>query len=315
MSFYVSRGQQAVANRYGIYIAGVDGTGMRAILTSATRQLTHPRVSPDRNLVAFTRYTIPGADGLAKEADGYLGSEVCTCAIDGSDVRVVVPPGPTELNVCTSWWAGQHEVVHLHIDPFSRVYQIRAVDRRTLAIRVLPTPAGLNVSDPSLRDGRITFSVKAAPDPLWIMNADGGAARQITSPTGAGSSGGLNFGDYDSQISPDGERVAFMRWMGGWFSIHVLELSTGVVTLLSPQTGTISEGLPTWSPDGRRIAFVRFDLTNLVGENSGIFTMARDGSDRQRIPVPFGLFPSFPCYLPGDGSRVSFNAENYMMNV
>ena len=41
---------------FGIYIATLDGKNVHCLISDSTRQMTHPRVSPDGALITFTRY-------------------------------------------------------------------------------------------------------------------------------------------------------------------------------------------------------------------------------------------------------------------
>ena len=62
---------------------------------------------------------------------------------------------------------------------------------------------------------------------------------------------------------------------------------------------------------GRRISSWHVNTEDL--KRSGLDTMAADGTDRQRIPLPGGHFYTMPAYFPGEGSgpnaRIIFSAE------
>lgn len=103
-------------------------------------------------------------------------------------------------------------------------------------------------------DGRqITFNRGSAPG-LWIANADGSGARQITS--GAY--------DYYPRWSPDGARIAFQTEpIDGSPSRRI-----GVVDATGANRRVLTSGLiderPMWSPDSHLIAFEKQVLVNGV---------------------------------------------------
>src|SRR5437667_4448924 len=96
-------------------------------------------------------------------------------------------------------------------------------------------------------DGRsVLFTVATSDLPrakrttrVWIMDADGANARELT------------HGDSDSSpsFSPDGKTVAFVR--SG--NLHLLPLAGGEARQLTTVSTGVSD--PLWSPDGKWIAF------------------------------------------------------------
>ncbi|GHB38295.1 amidohydrolase [Streptomyces xanthochromogenes] len=127
------------------------------------------------------------------------------------------------------------------------------------------TPAGLEPTRPvHAPDGElIAFSAyQGGTYHIWTMRPDGSEVRQRTEGP---------WDDRGPAWSPDGTRIAFSSERGGDpvagspYRIHVLDLRTGRATRLtglSGQDGPLQDGPfedfdPTWSPDGRRILFVR----------------------------------------------------------
>ncbi|MYV96051.1 amidohydrolase family protein [Streptomyces sp. SID1034] len=127
------------------------------------------------------------------------------------------------------------------------------------------TPAGLEPTRPvHAADGElIAFSAyQGGTYHIWTMRPDGSEVRQRTEGP---------WDDRGPAWSPDGTRIAFSSERGGDpvagspYRIHVLDLRTGRstrLTGLSGQDGPLQDGPfedfdPTWSPDGRRILFVR----------------------------------------------------------
>ncbi len=116
-------------------------------------------------------------------------------------------------------------------------------DLASLAVPEQPaiSPDGADIAYVLRRvDDRIDRDVRA----LWLVSADGGAARPLTR------------GDADTAPawSPDGTLLAFLRAQDGPPQIWVLHRSGGEpeqVTRLAQGAGA-----PSWSPDGASIAFV-----------------------------------------------------------
>ena len=128
-------------------------------------------------------------------------------------------------------------------------------------------------------------------------------------------------GDYDfyhaPSISPDGRTIAYLKYRHGgifWNSFH-WEVATSALDGSGEQTLTDfgSElsgrfGAPSWSPDGRLIAFVHAER---------IYTITSDGWELSPIPrLPDSPSASFVGeYVPGplewspDGTRLAFRGR------
>lgn len=138
------------------------------------------------------------------------------------------------------------------------------------------SPDGETLCFQSYRDGNFH---------VWTIRADGSEPRQWTSGP---------FDHREMRFSPDGQRLAFASdRSGARYAIHVLDLSTGEIAAL-PGERHWQESEPSWSPDGRSIAFVadgsRLIVTTLDGDGGERFGVARS-TDRLR---PSGLHaPSF----------------------
>jgi Tol biopolymer transport system component len=113
--------------------------------------------------------------------------------------------------------------------------------------------------------------------------------------------------------SPDGRRIAFVSLrdtpLGKWGlapgSLYLMDFDpvAGVAGDLFRLTdGTNHDGWPTWSPDGRRIAF----HSGSDGERD-IWVINRDGSGRTQLTDSRGD-DAYPAWSP-DGSSIAFTSK------
>lgn len=103
------------------------------------------------------------------------------------------------------------------------------------------TSGGGNTPAWSPDETRIAY---AADDSIWIVSVSGGAPRKLTN-------GG------DPAWSRDGKWIAFASNRAGNADIWVIAATGG--TAVRVTTDPAPEHDPTWSPDGRSIAYTRID--------------------------------------------------------
>lgn len=113
---------------------------------------------------------------------------------------------------------------------------------------------------------------------LSFVNPDGtGLQREVAS---------LPSGGWSLVWSPDGSRLAFSDWENSSFGdrpgrpgqIFVINADGSGLRQI---TNDGDNRWPTWSPDGSRIAFVRYPGVNAPGGT--LYTMASDGTDVQEV--------------------------------
>ena len=128
---------------------------------------------------------------------------------------------------------------------------------------------------------------------LFTMDADGGGVEQLTSEPQASWA-------FWPAWSPDGSSITCVSSQGGVVGIHVVDVASGGMRLLSPEGGESS-----WSPDGARIAYTVVDTT---GDFSHIWVMAADGSGARQLTFA-EVWDRTPTWSP-EGTRIAFARQS-----
>ena len=126
----------------------------------------------------------------------------------------------------------------------------------------------------------------------------------LSTPTTISANLGIStrFGVY-GDLSPDGTQLVYTYCVKreGEFEIAVVNLETNKQLRLTENL--FLDHYPVWSPDGKRIAFVSDDENTW---RSGLYTMAADGTEVQRLtPSEEGIELAPPVWSP-DGERLAF---------
>jgi Tol biopolymer transport system component len=129
---------------------------------------------------------------------------------------------------------------------------------------------------------------------LWVMNADGSGATQITHLDGTA---------FDPTWSPDGRQVAFVHGDDSTDGIVIANADGSGTPTVLPGTAPDDDS-PAWSPDGTRIAFRHFDSGD---SNEQIWVSDVSGANRMPLDIPPdpGLDDADPTWSP-DGASVYF---------
>jgi Tol biopolymer transport system component len=175
-------------------------------------------------------------------------------------------------------------------------------------------------------DGRrIAFVITTR---LYVANADGSGRRTLARVEGSGDNNSLAW-------SPDGQKLLFVKGFGAaplcatCSRLYVLNADGSGLRDLTRNLGGSVPGAgppspanqrgpasdPVWSPDGRKIAFVRLNTRH------GVYVINADGSAvRNLTPRPRGAAYAAPAWSP-DGRKITFtserdgNSEIYLMNA
>ena len=162
-----------------------------------------------------------------------------------------------------------------------------AVDRSTQPDTASPALAARSSGLAGAAKQRIAFtSTLCCPGPrsggLFVVNADGSGLRKLTAVAWAMPS-----------WSSDGQKLAFVGFVGGRSSVSVMSVDGSAPRLLARDAVA-----PAWSPDGRRIAFL-----HLAPAGWDVYVMNTDGSGQRRLARNAWL--AAPAWSPA-GQKIAF---------
>lgn len=150
---------------------------------------------------------------------------------------------------------------------------------------------------------------------LWVVGADGGAARHLTMHEKH---------DYNPVFSPDGKSIAFDSNRHGSYDVYVIPFEGGKPTRLTYDSGT--DQVTGWSPDGRNILFASNRGTDYPFR-AELYLMPATGGPARQISVFEGREGTYSpdgkhiAYVRGPGAwyrksyRGSANDDIWIMNA
>lgn len=203
-------------------------------------------ISPDGTQLAVS-------DGSAPDHN----SRVKVLPIAGGEPRLVTPTGP-------SYWHGWSPDGKTLAFVGERggnfdVYTIPAAGGPETR---LTTAAGLDDGPEYTPDGRYLYfnSVRSGHMQIWRMKTDGSGQEQVTKDA---------TNDWFPHIAPDGKQMVYVQYApdveghpgGQDVEVRLMNLADGSVkTLAKLWGGQGTMNVPSWSPDGARVAFVSYEM-------------------------------------------------------
>ncbi|MCC6930779.1 MAG: S9 family peptidase, partial [Gemmatimonadaceae bacterium] len=147
---------------------------------------------------------------------------------------------------------------------------------------------------------------------LFVIRADGGAARQVTK--GSFNHGGV-FGGGGIAWTPDGtELIAASRRRDNpdleliEADLYAFNVNDGTMRQLTDRLGP--DGEPAVSPDGKLIAWTGYDEKHLGYQNQLLYVMNRDGSGKRALSSKFDGSVSAPTWsADGKGVYVQYDVQ------
>ncbi|MDX2285481.1 MAG: transporter [Bacteroidia bacterium] len=268
-------------------------TGTRSVLHTAPQRFEAPNWSRDGSYLVFNQggllYRMPVAGGTPEEIptgfarannnDHGFSPDGSWLAIshhngpeptgDNSTVYIVPSAGGTPRQVtplAPSYWHGWSPDGRTlaYVGRRDGEYDIYAISVEGGAETRLTRSPGLDDGPDYSPDGRYLYfnSVRSGSMQLWRMRADGRKPQQLTDD---------EFNNWFPHPSPDGRQLLFITYLDPIdpsthppdkrVALRLMDLRTRSIRTLCEFTGGQgSLNVPSWSPDGKRFAFVSYEV-------------------------------------------------------
>jgi TolB protein len=216
---------------------------------TATRCNNDHGVSPDGTTLAIS--------DQSQTKDGRRPSLIYTLPVAGGTPKLITPTGPSYFH----GWSPDGKTLALCGERNGEfdIYTIPAGGGQETR---LTTAKGLDDGPEFSPDGKSIYfnSDRTGTMQIWRMNADGSNQEAVTNDES---------NNWFPHLSPDGRRLVFLSYEKDVkehpenkdVTLRMMTLADGKIDVLGKMfggQGTIN--VPCWSPDGKRIAFVTYQL-------------------------------------------------------
>lgn len=246
---YVSK----VGKQHTLVIADSDGEGAQAALTSM-QPIISPAWSPDGKQLAYVSFE---------------GGKAAVVAQDVSSGRRKVIAGFKGTNSAPAWSPdGRQLVVTLSREGGSQLYVMSAEGE---GVRKLTSSAAIDTEATWSPDAAFIYFVsdRGGGPQIYRVPAAGGAAQRVT------FSGSYNI---SPAISPDGRWMAYVGQVEGAYRVHLMELSSGNVKVL---TDSRDDESPSFAPNSKVIIYA----SRAQGRDV-LMTTSLDGRIKAKLATP-----------------------------
>ena len=168
--------------------------------------------------------------------------------------------------------------------------------------RILPENRSHPAYDPAWSPDGTTVAVSRDCG-IWLVGSDANGLREVAKPKVGGCAN-------EPAWSPDGSKLAFVRRATTSIrpgAIVVMRASGGAERAVSQHEVTGHspyDAFPSWSPDGKKIAFARAKLWD--GEPPTVWVMNADGTGQHSFPQPKErAITNMPSWS-ADGRKLAF---------
>ena len=247
-------GEHLIVNAHGRLETVRIATGeRRRIDTGFADKLNNDHgVSPDGTQLVISHADDPGKTNATRD---WKTSTVYVLPIAGGTPRRITPP--------VSFWHGWSPdgTTLAYVAERNGEFDIYTIPVAGGLETRLTTSVGLDDGPDYSPDGRYLYynSMAGGKMDIWVMNADGSEPRQLTTD---------GYSNWFPHPAPDGTAFVYLAYREDQGAAHppmkevllrYYDLRTGSIRTLAEFTGgqgTIN--VPSWSPDGRRFAFVSY---------------------------------------------------------
>jgi len=296
----------------------------------------NPQLSPDGTQIIFTRTFIDrvndrrsssvwimNVDGsrkrrLLEEGSGPIWSP------DGTRIAFTAPGEPSGTQIWVRWMdaeGARSQITRVTQSPSGIAwspdgkqisFQSQVPYRTSVALKMPSEPPGARWVEPPRVVERLRYRADRQgflPDAfthLFVVSADGGTPRQITS------------GDWNHNggtWTPDGTALLFAtnrmpeaEYAWRQSDIYRVDVASGNISQLTRRSGPDNNPVP--SPDGRMIAYTGYDSTNATWKDAALYVMSADGTNPRILTPDLDRSPGSLTWA-GDGSGIYFTAQNH----